>query len=167
MVNIIIAIIILLGYTLAMIKIAGRIPPSLSDSVFFLDKNKRWIWTIVLMAVCFLCVPTIIEKSSEDTQFLAFLAIGGLAFVGAAPLVKFKDDPMQFKVHEWGAIVCAACSQLLLVFNCPWLLLAWIPYFAVFTWKTMGAGQNWKTWRTMIFWGEAVCFSTTFAYCLI
>ena len=159
--NIIIAIIILLVYTLVMIKIGGSIPPSLSASVFNILTNKRWIWTIVLFLVCFLCVTTYIEKTSENTQFLAFLAIAGLAFVGAAPLVKFSDDKMQFRVHEVGAIVCAACSQILLVFNCPWLLLLWI-LFIVY-----GFVKGWKTWTTMIFWGEMVCFSSTFIYCLI
>ena len=72
--NIVIAIIILVIYTLVMIKIRGSIPPSLSASVFNIPTNKRWIWTIVILAVCFLCVPTYIENTSENTQFLAFLA---------------------------------------------------------------------------------------------
>jgi hypothetical protein len=102
-----------------------------------------------------------IGRTTENTQFLAFLAIAGLAFVGAAPLVKYRDDAMQFKVHEWGAIVCASCSQLVLVFNCPLLLLLWIPYVIA------GFIIGWKKWETMIFWGEMVCFSNTFAFCLI
>lgn len=162
--NILIAILILLIYTITLIKIGCQVPPSLSTSVFNLPTNKRWIWTVVLFAVCFLCVPTYIEKTSENTQFLAFLAIAGLAFVGAAPLVKFSDDKMQFRVHEVGAIVCAACSQLVLVFNCPWLLLLWIPYIIVFI-KLNDFRA--KGWNTKIFWGEMVCFSSTFIYCLI
>lgn len=161
MVNIIIAIIILLAYTFVMIRVGGTIPPSLSASVYFMPKSKRWIWTVVLFAVCFLCVPTIIEKSNENTQFLAFLAIAGLGFVGAAPLVPFKEDSLQFRVHEIGAIVCAACSQLLLMFNCPWLLTLWVPFIVA------GFIIGWKKWRTMIFFGEAVCFASTFIYCLI
>lgn len=159
--NIVIAIIILLVYILVIIKIGGSIPPSLSASVFNIPTNKRWIWTVVLFAVCFLCVPTYIEKTSENTQFLAFLAIAGLTFVGAAPLVKFSDDKMQFRVHEVGAIVCAACSQLVLVFNYPWFLLSWIPFIIyVFI-------KGYKNWRTKIFWGEMICFSNTFLYCLL
>ena len=159
--NIVIAILILLVYTLVMIKIGGSIPPSLSASVFNIPTNKRWIWTVVIIAVCFLCVPTYIEKTSENTQFLAFLAIAGLAFVGAAPLVKFKDDKLQFRVHEDGAIVCAVCSQLLLMFNQPLLLLLWIPFIIA------GLIINFKKWKTIIFFGEMVCFSSTFIYCLI
>lgn len=86
--NIVIAIIILLVYTLAMIKIGGSIPPSLSASVFNLPTNKRWIWTVIIFVVCILVVPTYIEKTNINTQFLSFPSIGGLGFVGAAPLVK-------------------------------------------------------------------------------
>ena len=159
--NILISIIILLIYIIVMIKIRGYIPSSLSASVFNIPTNKHWIWTIVLFAVCFLCVPTYIENTSENTQFLAFLSISGLAFVGAAPLVKFSDDEMQFRVHKVGAIVCAACSQILLIFNCPWLLLLWIPFIIY------GFIKGWKTWRTIVFWGEMICFTSTFIYCLI
>ena len=52
--------------------------------------------------------PDPVEKTDINTQFLSLLSIGGLTFVGAAPLVKFSDDKMQFRVHEIGAIVCAA-----------------------------------------------------------
>lgn len=159
--NIIVAIIILLIYTLVMIKIGGYIPPSLSASVFNIPINKRWIWTIVIFAVCILVIPTYIEKTDINTQFLSFLSIGGLGFVGAAPLVKLKDDIFQFKVHEIGAIICAICSQLVLIFNYPILLYSWI----IFIIPTIIIG--WKNWRTKIFWGEIICFSNTFLYCLL
>jgi hypothetical protein len=159
--NVLIAILILSVYTLAMIKIIGGIPPSLSESVFWLKKKDRFIWTLVLFLVCFLCVPTLLDKSLEGTQFLAFLAIAGLAFVGAAPLVWADEDEMQFQVHQWGAIVCAACSQILLALNMPLLLLCWLPFIIA------GFVIKWKKWKTMIFWGEMVCFFSTFAYCLI
>ena len=159
--NILIAILILLIYTITLIKIGGQVPPSLSASVFNIPTNKRWIWTVVIIAVCFLAVPTYIEKTGINTQFLAFLAIAGLGFVGAAPLVKFTNNVLQFRVHEIGAIVCATCSQLVLIFNCPILLLCWIPFIIA------AITTGWKDWRTRIFWGEAVCFTSTFLYCLI
>ena len=159
--NILIAILILLIYTITLIKIGGQVPPSLSDSVFDIPTKHRWIWTVTLFVVCFLAVPTYIDKTGVNTQFLAFLSIGGLAFVGAAPLVKFSDDKMQFRVHEVGAIVCAACSQFVLVFNCPLLLLLWIPFIVY------GFIKGWKKWTTIVFWGEMVCFTSTFTYCLI
>ena len=53
-----------------MIKIGGSIPPSLSASVFNVPTNKRWIWTVVIFAVCILLVPIYIEKNNVNIQFL-------------------------------------------------------------------------------------------------
>ena len=115
---------------------------------------------MVLAAVCFLCVPTYIEKTAENTQFLAFIAIAALAFVGGDPLVKDTKD-IAYKVHCVAAVVCAACSQLVLVFNHPWLLLCWVPFIVA------GFFIGWKKWRTKVFFGEMVCFTSTFIFCLI
>ena len=167
--NIIIAIIILLGYTIALCWKGGGVPSSLSASVFDLPKGQRWIWTVVLYAVCFcVLVPfgwhgvSFLDKVSENTQFLAFIAIAALAFVGAAPLVADKTD-LAYKVHCVAAVVCAVCSQLVLVFNQPWLLMAWVPWVVAFIWITKDAPQ----WRTATFWAEMVCFANTFTFCMI
>ena len=161
--NIVIAIIVLLAYTIALCIKGGGIPTSLSASVFDLKQSMRWIWTVVLAAVCFLCVPTYIEKTAENTQFLAFIAIAALAFVGGAPLVRDTKD-IAYKVHCVAAVVCALCSQLVLVFNQPWLLLFWFPW-AVAEFIETDLFEN--KWITQVFWAEMVCFVSTFAYCLI
>lgn len=164
--NIVLAITILLGYTIALCWKGGGVPSSLSASVFDLPKSQRWIWTVVLYAVCFcVLVPfgsggvSFLDKVSENTQFLAFIAIAALAFVGAAPLVTDKTD-LAYKVHCGAAVVCAVCSQLVLVFNQPCLLLCWIPW--IVAWFELCS-----TWRTKIFWAEMVCFCSTFIFCLI
>lgn len=161
--NILIAIIILLVYTVALIIKGGGVPASLSASVFSLPQGKRWIWTVVLAAVCFLCVSTYIEKTAENTQFLAFIAIAALAFVGGAPLVKDTKD-IAYKVHSVAAVVCALYSQLVLVFNQPWLLLCWFPWAVA---EFIETDIFEKRWITQVFWAEMVCFVSTFAYCII
>ena len=30
-----------------------------------------------------------------------------------------------------------------------------------------GFVKGWNIWRTIVFWGEMVCFTSTFIYCLI
>lgn len=157
--NIVIAILILLAYTIALCIKGGGIPPSLSASVFDLRQNMRWIWTVVLAAVCFLCVPTYIDKTGENTQFFAFIAIAALAFVGGAPLVRDTND-IAYKVHCVAAVVCAACSQLVLICNKHELLALWIPWVVL---KSVFK----KEWNTQVFWAELVCFVSTFVYCLI
>ena len=170
--NIVIAIIILLGYTIALCIKGGGVPSSLSASVFDLPKSKRWIWTVMLYAVCFcVLVPfgwhsvSFLDKVSGDTQFLAFIAIAALAFVGAAPLVADKAD-LAYKVHCGAAVVCAVCSQLVLVFNQPWLLLCWIPWVGCFAISLFSKNIHYK-WNTKVFWAEMVCFGSTFVFCLI
>lgn len=164
--NVVCAIILLLVYTVAMCIIGEKVPSSLSASVFDLPQRIRWIWTITLYMVCILVLfpffggTSFLDKVSENTQFLAFIAIVGLAFVGAAPLVKDTSD-MAYKVHCGAAVVCAVCSQLVLAFNQPWLLLSWVPFIIA------GFVIGWKKWRTMTFWAEMVCFFSTFAFCLI
>lgn len=171
--NIIIAIIILLGYTIALCIKRGGVPSSLSASVFDLPKSQRWIWTVVLYAVCFcVLVPfgsggvSFLDKVSENTQFLAFIAIAALAFVGAAPLVADKTD-LAYKVHCCAAVVCAVCSQLVLAFNMPQgsALCLWLPFIIALVIKT--DAFDFSKWKTITFWAEMVCFSSTFAFCLI
>lgn len=173
--NIVLAITILLGYTTALCIKGGRVPSSLSASVFDLSQSKRWIWTVVLYAVCFcVLVPfglsgvSILDKVSENTQIIAFIAIVALAFVGAAPLVTDKTK-LAYKVHCVAAVVCAVCSQLVLVFNQPWLLLCWIPWLKMAFIYILLKLQYMDSirWRTKIFWAEQVCFGSTFIFCLI
>ena len=167
--NIVLAISILLGYTIALCWKGDGVPSSLSASVFDLPKGQRWIWTVTLYAVCFcVLVPfgsggvSFLDKVSENTQFLAFIAIAALAFVGAAPLVADKTD-LAYKVHCVAAVVCAVCSQLVLVFNQPLLLFCWFPFVVAFVY--MWAAHF--AWRTKTFWAEMVCFGSTFIFCLI
>ena len=169
--NIVIAIAILFIYTFAIIIGGGGVPSSLSASVFHFQQKDRWIWTVVIYSVCFFCLMpfdffpysvSYLDKVSENTQFLAFIAIAALAFVGAAPLVKDKTD-LAYKVHCGAAVVWAVCSQLVLVFNQPLLLFCWFPFAVAFVY--MWAAHF--AWRTKTFWAEMVCFCSTFAFCLI
>ena len=169
--NIVIAIIILLVYTLVMIKIGGQVPPSLSASIFNIPTNKRWIWTVVLYSVCFLILypvdilpysVSILDKASENTRFLIFIAVAALAFVGAAPLVKDKTD-LAYTVHCVSAVVSAVASQIFLGFNNWIILLFWIPFIFAFS-IYYNRGDK---FRTKVFWAEQVCFSSIFIYCLV
>lgn len=157
-----IAIALLAAYTVTLCVVNKEIPSSLSASVFYLPKTGQWLWTAVIVAVVFLVAPTLISKTSESTQFLAFIACAGLLFVGGAPLVKDKSD-MAYHVHMGGAIACAVASQILLAFNAPWLLLLWAFWIgdAIYT----RAHHN--QWRTAVFWAEMTCFCDIFIFCII
>lgn len=158
---VVISLALLLTYTLAVCLSDGRIPNTLSESVLTRPKSFQIVWTLVIVAMCFMLVPHYLERTGENTQFLAFFAVVGLCLVGTAPLA-YGMSRLALKVHETGAIVCGVCSQIVLIFNEPWLLLTWIPWVAAFVLITKDS-----KWRTLVFWAEMVCFTDTFAYCLM
>lgn len=111
------SLIIMLSY-LGMVLIRFGIPKSISESYYLLGK-MGWLFQVTLFSVAFLVVPTLIDRSSENTQFLAFLACMGLAFVGAAPLFKRK---LEGKVHYISAAMCCGGLVLWQVFNASWVV---------------------------------------------
>lgn len=113
----ILSMIILFGY-LAFVVAKFGIPKSISDSFYLLGK-KGWMFQVTLFLVAFMVMPLLIDRSSEDTQFLAFLACAGLAFVGAAPLFKME---LEGKVHYVSAAICCGGLVLWQVFNACWVV---------------------------------------------
>lgn len=94
------------------------VPYSISETYYLLGK-KGWLFQVTLFSVAFLVVPTLIDRSSENTQFLAFLACAGLAFVAAAPLFKME---LEGKVHYTSAVICCVSLVLWQVFNTSWIV---------------------------------------------
>ena len=111
------SLILLFGY-LGMVLIRFGIPKSISETYYLLG-NMGWLFQVTLFSVAFLVVPELIDRSSEGTRFLAFLACMGLAFVGAAPLFKRKLDG---KVHYISAAMCCGGLVLWQVFNACWVV---------------------------------------------
>jgi hypothetical protein len=111
------SLIILLGYLIYVVAKFG-IPKSISETFYLLGK-QGWMFQVTLFSVAFLVVPTLIDRSSENTRFLAFLACAGLAFVGAAPLFKLE---LEGKVHYVSAAICCVGLVLWQVFNTSWLV---------------------------------------------
>lgn len=111
------SMIILFGY-LAFVVAKFGIPKSISDTYYLLGK-QGWLFQLALAATAFCVVPTLIDASSERTQFLAFLACAGLAFVAAAPLFKME---LEGKVHFTSAYICCGSLVLWQIFNTSWII---------------------------------------------
>lgn len=111
------SMVVIFGY-LAFVVAKFGIPKSISDTYYLLGK-MGWLFKVTLFSVAFLVVPTLIERSSDNTQFLAFLACAGLAFVAAAPLFKME---LEGKVHFTSAYICCGSLALWQVFNTSWLV---------------------------------------------
>lgn len=141
-------------YVGAMVYIGRKIPESISQTVFLLPRKGQWVFTIVMWMVGFMLMPVLMEKVSEQTQFIAFLMIGGVCFVGAAPLVpKAKNT-----VHYVGAVDAGIASQLLVALNQPLLLLLWFLYIG-YTLLAKDVSRN-------VFWVEILSTLNIFALCL-
>ena len=130
------------------------VPDSISDTYYLLEATKKgfgWVFTVWCWAVIFTMLPAWLDMSTENTQFLAFLACAGLGFVGTAP--QFKEG-MSRKVHYTGAGISAVAAILLtaLAGGWYWQILLLIPC-AYFTYKMP---------RTWLFWAEMCAFVSTF-----
>lgn len=111
------SLIILFGY-LAFVVAKFGIPQSISDTYYLLGK-QGWLFQLALAATAFCVVPSLIDASSENTKFLAFLACAGLAFVSAAPLFKME---LEGKVHFTSAYICCGSLVLWQIFNTSWII---------------------------------------------
>ncbi len=116
MIAVMIATLIMSGYLAYIVKCFG-IPRSLSDT-FYLLGDRGWIFQVVLGLFGALLMPTWIDLSSGNTQFLAFLACAGLLFVAAAPC--FKID-IEGKVHYTSAMLCCVCAFVWQIVEMGWL----------------------------------------------
>ena len=160
-ITIIIAITILVIYTVTLCVVNKRIPNSLSQSVFMLSPSASWLWTLVMGFVAVAVMPKMLEVSGDNWKFLAFLSCIGLIFVALCPLSPRKDG-IEYEVHMTGAWMCAVSSQILMAVCNSWLMLMWVPWVIAFILITKDS-----KWRTKVFWAEWTCFPITFTFCLI
>ena len=108
---------IIFGY-LAFVLAKFGISRSISDTYYLLGK-KGWLFQLALAATAFTAMPMLIDNSSENTRFLAFIACAGLTFVSCAPMFKLE---LEGKVHYISAYTCCICLVLWQVFNTSWLV---------------------------------------------
>lgn len=119
----IISFLVIAVYTAAVCVKQGGVPNSISATFYKLE-HKAWFMATMWLTAGLL-MPAIMEVSTENSQFLAFLACTGMFLVGAAPNFweEFEGD-----IHELGAMICIVGSQLWVMLNCPWCLMAWAAY---------------------------------------
>ena len=151
---VVIAITIIALYLGAMIYTGRQIPESISQTVYVLPRKGQWLFTIVMWSVAFLLIPQLMQISTDNTRFLAFLAMGGILGVGASPLVAKEKNTF----HYVCAAVSGIASQLLVALNQPLLLLVWFWYVG-YTLLAKDGSKN-------MFWVQISCMLTVFAYCL-
>lgn len=76
--------------------------PEMVSSIYYLLGKSGWVFQVVMVAVGMLMLMCLLD-CEKGVQCLAFLACGGLMFVGAAP--RFMNEDRE--VHKAAATICA------------------------------------------------------------
>lgn len=76
--------------------------PEMVSSIYYLLGKSGWVFQVVMMFVGMLMLMCLLDYE-KGVQCLAFLACGGLMFVGAAPRFMNEDRG----VHKAAATICA------------------------------------------------------------
>ena len=157
--SVLIAFAIYLIYNGIAIKWFG-IPNSLSNTFYLYKQKKEWMrifFPIMMVLLVAFLMPAWLEISAASAlQFLAFLASGGILFVGIAPA--FMSSDLANKVHTYSAIGAVVFSLLWVIFvSKAWfMILIWFAVIVLIAWLT-------KTWKSaLIYWLETVAFMSTF-----
>jgi hypothetical protein len=161
----IIAILLLIAYIAIFIIKKKELPKSISHMVYDLPKGGwRWLWTIWLWSVTILSAPSLIEAlNGSSFQFVGFLTIVSLIFIGAFPLF----DADHVKWHSIFAIVSGILSQVCTILICPWWMLLWLIMVTLMGGAFCAFNDNKGCYRFIdgkgIFITEVICASTTIA----
>ena len=83
----------------------GKIPQSISETSYLTLAHKG-LFSAIMGVESALLLPTLLDKSAENTQFLGFLSIIGLLMVAASPYYKTENRLM----HYLGGIVAGIGS---------------------------------------------------------
>ena len=76
--------------------------PEMVSSIYYLLGKSGWVFQVVMMSVGMLMLMCLLD-CGKGVQCLAFLACGGLMFVGAAPRFMNEDRG----VHKAAAVISA------------------------------------------------------------
>lgn len=96
----IIAVLLFVVMLFVVIKKCGI--PEMVSSIYYLLGKSGWVFQVVMISVGMLMLMCLLD-CEKGVQCLAFLACGGLMFVGAAPRFMNEDRG----VHKAAATICA------------------------------------------------------------
>lgn len=161
----IIAILLMVLYIGITIWKKKELPKSISHMVYDLPKGGwRWLWTIWLWSVVICVAPSLIEAlSGSSFQFVGFLTIASLLFIGALPL--FDTDHLKW--HNTLAIAGGIGSQICTILIYPWWMLLWVIMIVLMGGAFRAFNDNKGCYRFIdgkgIFITEILCSTTAIA----
>ena len=94
---VILSMLVIAAYTAAVCIKQKGVPYSISATFYKLE-HKHW-FMVTMWLTAGLLMPAVLEISKSDTAALAFPALAGMFFIGAAP--NFRDD-FEGDIHKTG-----------------------------------------------------------------
>lgn len=156
---VLIAFLVYWSYNAATLSIFGA-PFSLSKTFYLFQERKKWqriLFPIMMMTMAGFLMPAWLDISEgHDLQFMAFFAMAGIMFTGAAPA--FDNSDLENKVHTFSAIFAAIFALLWIVFvaNLWYFIMAWFIVIVLIALLS----NTVKT--SYVYWLETVAFMSTF-----
>ena len=157
----ILSVLLFISYVISIIIINKSIPIHLSES-FFILKHK-YIFSAVMILLCFLTVMPLIEVLPMNLAFIAFLMCGSIAFIGVTPNY---SDSFEGKIHKISAIIAIVLSQLLIALTEPIILLSWLLLSLIFYLCCKVFGKKASDLK-LLFWVEILAFVNTYILIVI
>lgn len=171
MITALLSLAIFAAYLFFVLKYVGKVPQSLSETYYLLGNKQYYmfpdplemefnrlrasLFTFMMWAISITLLPAMLDITPESRQFLAFLALSAICFVGAAP--NFKDE-FEGNVHKASAVIAAICGLLWVVFatdNWPMIILS---AFCVL----VAALRTNTAWTSRVFWLEMIAFGSVY-----
>lgn len=162
---VLLSFILIAGYVFAMIKKMKEIPYSISDTCYALA-HKFW-FGLCMIGSGILLLPAALETSTENSQFLVFLSVVGMAILGVSP--NFKTE--QKIPHSIGAAMSLIFSQIWVGCNSWYWLLLWAGFIA---YMVISISKQWTgnfisdfIKRKPMFWIEVISFLIVYLTCIL
>lgn len=158
----IISLLIFVVYLACVLKYIGHVPQSLSETYYLIggkpfNRLRASLFTFMMWTVAFMLLPAMLNVTPGNMQFLAFLALTGICFVGAAP--EFYEE-FQGRIHTASAVIAA-------VFGLAWAMFAgnglgWVALVLSLFGAMAGAISTKSIKSCRIFWLEMIAFATVY-----
>ena len=148
----IISIIMAILYVGVAIWKLHALPDSISAMVYVLDKRWQWLWSVWLWLVAITLPPSLIDAMGENWQFIGFLTIACLMFVGAMPLIPGTHN----KTHNVLGVIAGILSQVCVAIIYPWWLMAWFVWIMAALYTAYNVNDIFE--GKAIFMAEFVCW---------
>lgn len=144
-----VAVVIIMAYMLITIMKFGEIPPSISETYYmWKGVGKEWLFTFVMWIVGIsILIYWVSVAKDYRCQFLSFLSVAGMCFVGGACMFK---QTLTKEVHYASAGVWAGCATIFFLANQMFL-----PMIAGLVSGLVGWSLD--RFRDLTFWAEFAC----------